>query len=46
VKPRSGQRLIQGGPIGDLAALYLGELVDDHPIAAIQVGFYGLTLGL
>jgi hypothetical protein len=46
VKPRSGQRLVESGPIRALARLDLGVFVDDLPIATVEVGFDGRALRL
>jgi hypothetical protein len=46
VQARSGQRLVQSGPIRTLARLDLGVFVDDCPVAAIEVVFDGRSLGI
>jgi len=44
VQPRRGQRLVQCGPIGILAALDFRMLFNDPPVAAIEVSFDGRAL--
>lgn len=44
--PRYGERLAQGGPIRVLAALYLGQIIDDRPIAVVGIGLHRLALRL
>jgi hypothetical protein len=46
VQPSSRQSLFQGRTLGVLAALDLGMLVDDLPVAAVEIGFDGLALGI
>jgi hypothetical protein len=38
MQPRRGYGLFQCRPIGFLAALHLGEFVDDLPVAAVEIG--------
>ena len=46
MQARSGQCLIQRGPIRPLAALDFGELGNDAPVAAVEVGRDGCALRL
>ena len=46
MQSRGCQRLVQGGPIGVLATLDFGVLVDDLPVAAVEIGFDGFPLGI
>jgi hypothetical protein len=46
VKPRSGERLLQSGPISALARLDLGVLIDDLPVTTIELGLHSFALGL
>ena len=46
MKPRGGQRLVEGWTVGVLATLGFSVLVDDLPIAAVEIGFDGFPLGI
>jgi hypothetical protein len=46
MKPRSGQGLLQGGPIRPLPGLDFRVLVNDLPVAAVEVGFDAPSLRL
>lgn len=46
MKPCSGQGLLQGGPIRPLPGLDFRVLVNDLPVAAVEVGFDAPSLRL